>query len=274
MLGLLVVAGLGTGCSSLLYFPTDLRYIKVENLNPKPQEFSVGKYQKHDVMAWFFEAPQINRKAVSVVMFHGNGQNMSAHFKALYWLVGHGYNLLVFDYPGYGINNGKPNPDSTVESGKLALHWIIKRHPKDKIVIYGQSLGGNVALRTISEFAPNNTCAAVIESSFLSYKKVASYTLSKSWLTWLFQPLAWILISDSRAISSHLDQLPTSIPYVIIHGTDDPIVPYSMGQKLYDKISAQKKQFWSVPGGHHIDTYFHHPEFRPRLLQLLKEDCL
>lgn len=261
-----------SSCSSLLYFPSGARYINEKNLPIAPEEIFLKSSEDKQLMSWFFKSSNTKKSQVTIIFSHGNGQNMSAHFRSLYWLLDLGINYLIVEYPGYGPNDGTPSPRSTIESVTLAMDWTRKNRPEDKILLFGQSLGGNVMLRALSEYSEKKSfCAVAIESSFASYKEVAQSILAKKWFLWPFQWLPYLLLSDSRAIVSNFKELP-DLPYFIIHGDRDKIVPFSLGKKLYKKLPANKS-FLKVDGGRHIDTFYKHQEHRKDFLDFISKNC-
>lgn len=259
------------GCSNMLYYPTPIKYIHEKSLKYPPQEINLQNKDKEDLVAWYFEAPKNIRKNTTLIFFHGNGQNLSAHFLSLYWILEYGYNFLIFDYEGYGPNAGQPNPQNTVETGQLAIKWVSENRPKDKMAIFGQSLGGNVALRTLSENTSFIPCHVTIESSFLSYKKIAQSVLNRNWFTWPFQFLAYILLSDKYAISSRLQSLPQT-HYLVLHGKQDEVVPFKFGAELFEALPDNKK-FIEIPDGKHSNAFTRRLEYRPILLDQLHQFC-
>ncbi len=268
-----IVALMSNACTSMLYFPSDLRYVNEKKLDPVPEEVYVTNADGQELMSWYFKANEKVKKPITIVFTHGNGQNMSTHFRSLYWLPPKGVSFIVVGYPGYGPNPGKPSPPSTIESTQLVLDWVRKHQPKDKLFVFGQSLGGNVMLSAISEYQhKNEICGVAIEGSFLSYKKVSQTFLSRNWLTWPFQWLTYLVINDSRSISNHYKKLP-DIPYLVMHGDQDHIVPFEMGEKLFAKLPT-KKTFWKINGGKHIDTFARFPPYRDKFLDFIAQSCL
>ncbi len=239
-------------CSHLLYYPTRVLYIKPGSIPVAPKEVTYSPENQPKLVAWHFKSPQ-KTKAV-ILLFHGNAQNVSSHFYTYYWAVDLGYDLFVFDYPGYGGSHGDPTPQNTVESGLLALKYVQEQWPNTPIVVAGQSLGGNVSLKTLT-LAPHrkNICAVVIESSFLSYRTTGQKIFARQWLTWPFQWLPLFVLSDQWAAKKSIDQLP-DLPYLLFHRENDPIVPIKMGQDLFAKLPANKQAYF-LKGEGHVDTY-------------------
>lgn len=259
------------GCTNLFYYPDNYHYINENALEYPPIPIDLKISEQQETLSWYFESKKIIRKPITILFAHGNAQNMSAHFRSLYWILDKGYNYFIVGYPGFGPSDGNPSPDSTVESVKSALSWIRSNRPNDKIFVYGQSLGGNVALRAISELNDISVCGVAIEGSFLSYQKVASEVLSRNFLLWLFQWVPYLAVNESRSISTNLRYLPES-RYLVVHGTSDPSISLNLGKELFLSL-PEPKQFWEVEGGRHIDTFAKFPDMRNQFMKFIDEGC-
>lgn len=241
------------GCSSLLYYPTDFIYVDPKKISAEPEEHEFALDDGIKIQGWYFRAKEKPAKAV-VLFFHGNGQNRSSHYLSLFWLVEKGYDLAVFDYPGYGISDGKPTPKNTVEMGKKALQYIRDLDPQLPLVVYGQSLGGVVAIRSVIEMKGKvEPHLLVVDSSFLSYRKAAQKVMAKSIWTWPLQPISFLIFSDEWAAKDRIQDL-TNTPLVVIHSRQDELVPFELGEEIY-RSAQTKKQFWIKERGSHISTF-------------------
>lgn len=267
---LLTLSILGfAGCSSLLYYPTRIVYVDPATIEVTPEDCAIDA-DGIKIKAWYFH-PQANPPAV-IVLFHGNAENRSSHFTGLYWLVKEGYDLFVFDYPGYADSTGRPSPASTLAAGKAALRYVHSRWPRTPLIVYGQSLGGAVALRSVLELKGEIAPALVVaDSTFLSYKSAARSVASHMWLTWPLQPLTYLLFSDKYAPGDLVKGM-SPTPLLVIHSRQDEVIPFQLGEEVYEK-AAEPKEFWPMETGPHIST-FRLPqgeEFRHRFLGKLNE---
>jgi len=109
-----------------------------------------------------------------VIHFHGNAQNMSAHFGFVSWLPAQGFNLFVFDYRGYGTSAGKADREGVFEDSLAALDYIAARPGVDRnrFAGAGQSLGGANAIAVVGSRPHSGIRAVVIESAFSSYREI------------------------------------------------------------------------------------------------------
>jgi fermentation-respiration switch protein FrsA (DUF1100 family) len=257
-----------TGCSSLFYYPKqDLLYDPSKlNLNPKDLWIKDANYQIH---AWHFKNENSQSKG-TFVFFHGNAENLTSHYLSLTWLLDYHYDFIIFDYPGYGQSSGEPSPQSTVDSGKLVLNWIHNNIDQRPLIIYGNSLGGIVSLRAVEDLKDQIPIKIfIVDSSFDSYKKIGRRALSRTWITWLFQPLAYLLLNDHFA-PSDLSKL-APIPLLFIHGQKDTVVEPIFSEEMYSK-AAQPKELWLIPKGTHGSTfYINNGEYRNRLIDFIEK---
>lgn len=244
------------GCTSKLYHPDSVyRIIPTQFKQKAPQE--VLFYNKSGVAltGWYFKSGP--RPKGQILFFHGNSQNMTTHFATLHWVIEKGYDLFIFDYQGYGKSAGKPSPKGTLLDGEAALRWLYEKNPKVPIIVFGQSLGGAIAMRTVIEVRHQNPpipiAAVVVDSTFLSYKSAAASVLSHHWQTWLFQPFAYLLMSDHYAPKSRVKEIAPT-PLLIFHGDQDKVISYNRGQKIYKK-AGEPKTFITTPGGRHGDVF-------------------
>jgi fermentation-respiration switch protein FrsA (DUF1100 family) len=107
-------------------------------------------------------------------------------------------------------------------------------------VFFGESLGTAVALQLASEVTPR---AVILESPFTS-----AVDLGQRAFPWL--PVRWMM----RNRFASIDKIGLYHgPLLIIHGTQDTIIPFDMGQMLFDRANAPKR-FYAVPGADHNDV--------------------
>ncbi len=117
--------------------------------------------------------------------------------------------------------------------------------------------------------------AVVIEGSFLSYRAVARDVLSRNWITWIFQPLGGVLVSDEMALGSSPSPW-KGIPNLVIHGSSDRVSPDKFGKIVYEWLE-NPKSYWAIPDSGHLETFFmsngkYKSEFVLRLNKMLIQE--
>ncbi len=205
---------------------------------------------------------------------------MTSHYLSLAWILEHQVDYFIFDYQGYGISPGTPSQRKTVDDGAGAISWaqdyLRKNHWESKtpLVILAQSLGGAVALRGLTELsveAKQQVRLVLLDSTFIEYTDATRSVLSQHWLTWPFQWLGEIVISDKFSAKGLLNELPQAATYVVMHGDHDRTIDYSLGEDLFNRLPTNNKAFWKVSGGTHTSGFWQkNPEFRTKFLNAIE----
>lgn len=262
-----------SGCSYLFYQPTNSLYFPPELLDLEYERIKLKTSDGVELAAWYFRPKTPVRG--TVIQFHGNGQNMSSHYTSLIWLTKSGYGLFVFDYRGYGVSDGKPSQEGTTIDALTALSEALKIHQRNspigsRWIVYGQSLGGAIALRALVDFQDRDKVSLVVaDSTFISYRDVAREQFSKFWLTWPFSWLGQILISEEYAPKKTMGQL--AQPLLVIHDTHDPVVGFENGEDLFCSAkNSVVKRFWKLGEGHHISIFYQNQEAQNLFLRYLE----
>ena len=208
----------------------------------------------------------------TLIQFHGNSGNLGHHAPALAWVTQHGYNLLTFDYRGYGQSESSPSPEGIRLDAFAFLQQAKRIHhdhaPGGIFVLVGHSLGGAIALRAAQDFPDKQLIdLVVLDSAFASYQKVVFEKLSSSWITWPLSPLANLIVSDKT--SANLSSF--RHPLLIIHSENDPIVPFKCAKSIYHQVASKKKTFWKGKEVGHI-LAFYSPQRQERFLKFLREN--
>jgi len=197
---------------------------------------------------------------LSLLFLHGNAGNASHRLPNADQLAALGVDVLLLDYRGYGRSEGRPSEDGVYADGRAALRHLTEAQgvPQDRLVLFGRSLGGAVAV----ELARNHAVAGVIlESTFSSAGDVAKRVLGF--------PLGPLLRQRFDSSSKIGD---ADCPVLFIHGDQDDIIPIELGQKLF-RSALEPKWFETVHGAGHNDLVIigGAPYFR-RISDFLRRD--
>ena len=221
--------------SKYVYFP----YRKLE---ATPQDAGLVYEDVHlttsdniGIHGWFL--PHENPRA-TMLFLHGNGGNISHRLEKLAMYHQMGLAVLIIDYRGYGLSQDSPSEQGTYLDAEAAWKYLSgnKSLPADKIIIYGESLGGAVATWLALQHQPG---ALILESAFTSVMD-----MGKHYYPWL--PIRWI----SRIRYPTLDRIKqVHVPLLIIHSPMDDIVPYAQGQELF-AAANEPKSFLEITGDH------------------------
>ncbi len=253
------------GCTNIFMQPDRHLYVRPEQVGAVWEEAKFKSADGTGLTGLWFPAKHEPAKGV-VLHFHGNAENMTSHFLNVYWLALEGYDVLAFDYRGYGASGGKKSLDGAVADGAAALAYARRKAPGLPLIVIGQSFGGAVALASLEQDGGAGLKDLVLDSTFASFRGIAKDKLKLFWLTrFVGWPLS-LLVSD-RYKPSRLAARRKPVPLVMLHSREDPVVPYSQGRFLYNAASGPK-EWWDVPTAGHAEAFTKHaPEFRPKLLE-------
>ena len=243
-----------SSCGPLFFYPQKKLYDNPTAKRFNPQDISFKSSDGITLHGWFFQT-QGEPKA-TILVFHGNAQNLSTHVNSVLWLVQEGFNVFIFDYRGYGRSEGSPNFKGVHFDGAAALETSLNFPGTQSIpvVVLGQSIGGAIAVYTVAH-APDKSRIAVlvIDSALSSYRLIARETLDSFWLTWPFQyPLSY-LVSDSYSPILWISKV-SPVPILILYGENDAVVPNHHGRMLFD-AAGQPKEYWVTPEAGHIMSF-------------------
>jgi fermentation-respiration switch protein FrsA (DUF1100 family) len=189
---------------------------------------------------WF--APS-NNAIATLVMAHGNAGNLSHRIDIIYNLQQSGFNVLMFDYRGYGKSDGSPSEDGIYRDCRAAFDYAVGLPNVDsrRIVIWGTSLGGAVA---VDAAVHRPAAGLILESTFTSAKDLAAIHYS-------FLPSRFLL----RIKLNSFDKITNiHIPLLVIHGTQDKVVPIQLGKKIF-AAANEPKEFYEIANADHNDTF-------------------
>lgn len=163
-----------------------------------------------------------------------------------------GFNVVTFSYRGYGLSTGGPSETGIKLDAQAVLRYLAD-HPqikKTKLVLYGRSLGGAVAIYTASlplAVSSHFVSGIILENTFLSIVKLIPSVLP------IFKPFGFLVTQrwESDKIIQNLDP---KINLLFFSGSKDELVPPEQHKKLFDLAPSKSKFFKPLAEGTHNDT--------------------
>lgn len=170
----------------------------------------------------------------TIMYCHGNRGNLNKWGPEASQYVTYGYNVVVWDYRGYGQSTGKPTFENILTDGKTVLEYI--RQSEKNIIIFGRSLGSGIACKLSSE---PGVSKIILETPYSSMKDVFRYH-------------AGFLSSLTKIdIPSYTFIQKTFKPILILHGDADEVIPLDSAKKLAGYIPKNNLRFIEIPNGEH-----------------------
>jgi fermentation-respiration switch protein FrsA (DUF1100 family) len=187
--------------------------------------------------AWWCPCPG-SRGAI--LYCHGTAGDLSHRAEPVVALLeALGESVLVFDYPGFGLSEGKPSEAGCYAAADAAYDWLTStaQIPADRVILYGVSLGGGVAVDLASRRPAR---ALVLVKTFTSIPDVAAHILP-------FAPVRQIMVNRY----DNLSKIPRcNQPLFVVSGIRDHLVPYDQGLRLFE-AGNEPKQFYPIEGRRH-----------------------
>jgi uncharacterized protein len=183
--------------------------------------------------AWWVPAtaPTIGQ----VLLLHGNAGNIGDRVPHMTLLSAAGFDVLAFDYRGYGRSAGRPSEQRTYEDARAAREAL----GPGRTIYLGESLGGAIALELAIHHPP---AGLILQSTFTGVRAMAR-------LHYPLIPRA--LVPDAYPSLRLISRL--RAPVLVLHGADDEIVPLMDGEALYDAAPGPKR-IEVFPGVGHNDV--------------------
>jgi uncharacterized protein len=259
------------GCSGAFFYPDRTVVDTPERHGLHYEDVQIRAADGTRLNAWFFPAQGEPRG--TVLYLHGTAQNVSAHFQRVAWLPAAGFNVLALDYRGYGESDGWPSLSGAELDIDAAMRALLARPDvdADRIFIFGQSLGGALAIYYVARGHYRAHVRAVIADSPLAdYRLIVREKMAVMPFGSAFEWLVPWVVDDQYSPRTAVAAV-SPIPLLLIHGERDAVIAPHHSQLLYDS-AEQPKQYWHIPGAGHIEA-LGRPQVRERLTTFLLEHC-
>ena len=221
-----------------IYYPEPHWAIIPADLGLQAEDVSLEPESGVRLHGWFFPHPE---PLATLLFCHGNAGNVSHRLENVAYLLSTGFQVLLFDYRGYGHSSGQPSEQGLYQDAAAAWVHLVERADTASVpqIIFGRSLGGAVAVELATRVEAD---ALIIESTFTSVLA----------LTRLIFPLPLPSLPVKYDSLSKIGQL--KMPLLAIHGEQDELIPFAEGQALFE-AAPEPKTWYPIPGAGHNDTY-------------------
>jgi abhydrolase domain-containing protein 17 len=178
----------------------------------------------------------INPQATYTVLYsHGQSEDLgdSNTLRMIDRIHKSGFNVLAYDYRGHGTSDGSVSEQNAYQDVDAAYRYLTEqlKVPANKIIVYGRSLGGAMAIDLASK---RPVAGLVVESSFTS----------------AFRVVVPFPVLPFEKFNSIAKLAKIRCPVLIMHGDADGTIPFSHGQQLYAAAPNPKRHLWVHGAGH------------------------
>jgi len=187
------------------------------------------------LLAWYHPSP-VGRP--TILYFHGNAGGISDRAEKLKYFAQQGFGFLALSYRGFEGSAGSPSEAGFKIDADTAYAWLREHNISEyQIMLLGESLGTGVAVQ-LSAHA--QAAAMALEAPYANAVDVGA-------ASYWFLPVRLLMRDQFRSMDSICM---FSGPLLIIHGTEDRVIPFTQGRKLF-AAANQPKQFIPVEGAGH-----------------------
>ena len=191
---------------------------------------------------WWLPHPK--NSVGTLIYLHGADLNIGFNVAQAYWLRQLGFNVLLAEYRGYGWSEGSfPSETALYEDAEAALDYLVRAQgiQAGEIFVYGHSLGGAIAIDLATRHP--DLAGIIVQNSFTS---MADMVMRFDYSRWL--PVRWIVHQRFESLQK-VSQL--QVPLLLIHATGDPLIPKTMGERLYQAARSFKELVLVESNVHH-----------------------
>ena len=222
----------------LLYHPTENNY-DGDKLTVNIQEVKIVTDDNIDLLAWYHNK-DIN-KFKTILFLHGNAGSLENRIHKINHFEDMNINFLLLSWRGFSGNKGKPTEKGLYQDARSAVKWLVKQGViEENIIIYGESLGTGIT----TEIAQNKNFAGIIlETPFTSMVAAGK---SK----YPIFPIK-LLLKDKYESDKKIKNIKS--PVLIMHGEEDQIVPFWMGEKMFQMANEPKYSYFTKFDDHMME---------------------
>jgi pimeloyl-ACP methyl ester carboxylesterase len=223
---------------SMIFYPARGIAVTPEQLGIAGEEVFFTAEDGVRIHAFYLPAPGADR---ALLFLHGNAGNASHRLPNAADLVRLDCSVLLIDYRGYGLSEGKATEAGVYADARAGLSHLIEQRgfPESRVIVFGRSLGGAVAVDLAQE---RDLAGVILESTFPSIADVVSGGIGGA--------LLGALAGRRFDSVSKIERI--RAPLLFFHGDRDEVIDRELGRQLFD-AAPEPKAFETIQGAGHND---------------------
>ncbi len=196
---------------------------------------------------WWFPAVGTESSSGAAVYFHGNAGHLGDRGTVAAALSGLGLDVLLPDYRGFGLSEGKASEEGLYADARAVYRWLVDERGVDprRLFLMGNSLGSAVA----ADLAIDHKVAGlVLLGAFTNTPAIARHRLP-----WLPE---WYLDWNETRFDTLATVPQIEAPVLVGVGEDDRVIPPRQAREVFEAVRAPKRWI-EIPGAGHNDIFSH-----------------
>lgn len=221
--GVIILAGIFMS-DSMMFQPGPSSYADQPNI------IKILSTDGSSISAYMLENPSAR---YTVLFSHGNAEDIGDLSEFMNEFNEHGFNVIAYDYSGYGTSSGKPSEKAALANAEAVYDYLITKRgiAPERIIVWGRSIGSGPSVHLA---VTHRIGGLVIESGFTS----------------AFRVMTRIRIVPFDRFDNLQKIVKITCPVLVMHGKEDEIVPFRHGQLLFEAARQPKMSFWVNRAGH------------------------
>ncbi len=205
--------------------------------------------------SWFFANPDAR---MTLFFLHGNAGNIGSRLEKISFFLDLGMSVFIIDYRGYGASTGSPSEKGLYKDAQAAYDHLTRtlKIASERIIVYGESLGSSVAIDVASK---NRAAGLIVEGAYSSAADMSRH---------LYPMVPTFMMGIKMDNASKIGSIRG--PKLFIHSRSDEVVPFSLGQKLFD-LASEPKELVVIEGGHNDSFFKYQEQIRAKVEAFLTE---
>lgn len=190
-----------------------------------------------------------NPQARYTLLFtHGNAEDLGDNLEFLAGLRQAGFAVLAWDFRGYGASEGMPSEKTLYTDEQAVYDYLVRelKTPPERILVFGRSLG---SVPAVDLAARQPVAGLILEGGLTSGQRV-------------LLPFPLFPFDRFRNLEK-MDRV--RCPVLVIHGTEDEVIPFRHGEALFRAAHEPKRNWWVEGAGHNDLAFRAGPEYGRRL---------
>ena len=250
----------------------------------KVEELEIqSSFDDHMIPADYIYAKESehNKDSPTVILVHGMGDNRYSTYPWAQFFLENGYNVITYDQRSSNANTAEHTTFGYWEKYDLIdwVHYFEEQAPGQKLGVWGASYGGATAGLALGyQDIQEKIDFLILDSPVSSMKWMVEeemrnmdISLPVSYITWwgnMINKLKLDFTYQDADVPTAMKEVKTSV--LIINSKQDSLTPYFMGKDIYDAITGNNKEIWTVDDSEHLEIWIdYNQEYRDKLERFL-----
>ncbi len=242
--------------NQLAFYPDSVDVLPKDRLPHGVEELFIDTEDQVRIQALYLPLADSDKV---LIYFHGNAGNIYHRIADLVQLRKFGVNVVGVSYRGYGKSEGTPSEEGIYQDGDAVFKYVTEelRFSQSNIIVFGRSIGTAVAI--------NSTKNREIGGLILVTPLTSGKALAKAGGLGIFSSLVGNAFDNLTKIKD------VKMPLLVIHGTNDRIIPFSMGKEIFDSAQTKKKFIKIEGAGHNNLQASYRQAYWPAIFDFIKQ---